>query len=79
MDDPQMNTGEKSALAIALAGIIALCYQGGEMLTKHTDWAHFYTPPGVGEILITVGIALATVLAALYVDPGKVIDLIRRK
>ena len=74
-----MNTGEKSALAIFLTGIVALFYQAAEMLMKHTDWLYFYTPPGVGEIFFTVAVALGTILAALYVDPPKILDLVRRK
>jgi hypothetical protein len=38
-----------------------------------------YTPPGVGEIFFTLAVALGTVLAALFVDTDKLIDLLRRK
>lgn len=74
-----MNTGEKSALVIFLIGVTTLLYQAAEMLSKHTDWAFIYTPPGVGEIFFTLAVALGTVISALWVDPDKLLDLIRRK
>lgn len=73
------NNGEKSALIVMLIGITALLYQAAEMLAKHTDWLYFYTPPGVGEVFFTIAVALGTVISALWVDPDKVLDLIRRK
>lgn len=76
-NDLRMDTGEKSAFVIFLVGVVALCYQTAEMLAQHTDWNYFSTPPGVGEIFFTIAVALGTIIAALYVDPAKVLDLIR--
>lgn len=56
---------------LLLLGATAFLYQMSEVLTKHTSWADFSTPPGVGEICLAVVYALVAILGALGITVGK--------
>lgn len=71
--------GNKAPLAALLSGLIVFLYQLGEILAKHSLWAEFRTPAGVGEICVASAAALVAFGGALFTDFSKLIDALRRK
>lgn len=68
------STKQRSSIAIFIVAGVAFFYFGGEMMAKHSNWADFATPPGVGEIFGLLASTLGAVGAALKID----LDFVRR-
>lgn len=63
-------TGQRVSVVVFVSAAVAFFYFGGEMLARHTAWAEFQTPAGVGDIcglFASVGVVVA---AALKIDIG---------
>jgi hypothetical protein len=54
--------------ALLLSGGTWFLYQLAEFLAKHSSWADFSTPAGIGEIVQLAAGAIVTVLGALGVE-----------
>lgn len=71
--------GNKAPVAALLSGLVVLLYQLGEILAKHSLWAEFRTPAGVGELCVCLAAALVAFGGALFTDFGKLMDAVRRR
>lgn len=60
-----------TARTLLMLGATAFLYQMSEVLSKHSAWAEFATPPAVGEIALAVVYALVAVLGALGIRVAK--------
>ena len=70
-----MQTRQKIALTVFLAGLASFFYFGSGILSKHTAWTDFQTPAGVGEIFGLGFSVVVTIAGALGIN---VIDLVRK-
>jgi len=70
-----VQTRQKVALTVFLAGLAAFFYFGSGILAKHTAWTDFQSPAGVGEIFGLGFSVVVTIGGALGIN---VIDLLRK-
>ena len=74
-----MTNGQRVWLSVFLVGLGAFFYFGGEILARHSDWAEFRTPAGVGEVFGLGASVVMAIAGALGLKTELVTQFFRRK
>lgn len=69
---------QRLSIVVLLTGLASFFYFGGELLLRHSSWAEFRTPAGVGELFGLGFSVVVAVAGALGIKPDSLLSVFTR-